>query len=331
MLKIPKRVLFVRFSAYGDILMCLPALVDFKRKFPHTEVHFLVAHTYADILAHPENLGIAKVHIYRRISGPLGWWEMVKTARHLRALGFDYIFDWQANPRSKLLLALVGAESVFTFDRRLRIHQLEKCYLTLKDFGVEQPKNLSPIRLTSDSEERWAKQALAEIPAFRQKIVLGIGGIWETKLWQTASFLEVVKTLSDTLDAYFVLIGDKRDSQRADELTRGLPSGVLNLVGQTSILQACGVIRLCDLVISNDTSTMHLGWVQGVPTIGIFGSTDPLRTSPLGEKSFAFASTLLPCHPCFSGKCLISEIEPLRCLKRISVSAVVEKSLELLS
>jgi len=329
--KNPERVLFVRFSAYGDILMCLPALVDFKQKFPQAEVHFLVTHKYADILAHYENLGITKLHIYRRIGGPLGWWEMFRTASCLRAAGFDYVFDWQANPRSKILLSMVGAKSVLTFNRQLRIHQLEKCYLTFKDFGIERPRYPSAMHITGKDDEAWASEALADITASAKKIALGIGGIWETKLWQTASYLELMKTLSDSINASFILIGDSRDKPRADELAHNFPGKVLNLVGRTSILQASAVIRLCDLVISNDTSAMHLGWAQGVPTIGIFGSTDPLRTSPLGEKSFAFASTLLPCHPCFSGKCLISEIEPIRCLKRISPAKVAQKCLEFLS
>lgn len=311
--------------------MCLPAVTQFKRSFPQAETHFLVAHTYADLLAYHRNYDIDYLHIYRRIAGPTGWWEIVKTAGLLRNLRFDFVFDWQANPRSRLLLSTVGAKKTLSFNRFMRMHQLEKCYLTLKEFGISPPKVHETVRLAGEAEERWAEQLLAKVPDKCKKIALGIGGIWKTKLYENQAFCHVMEIILRKIDARFVLIGDERDKFRAEELARFYPEHTINLVGKTTILQASAVIRNCDLTISNDTSAMHLSWIQGKPTIGIYGATDPQRTGPLGEKSFAFSGLLLPCHPCFSADCKIKEIEEMRCLRQISPRKVGEKAVALLT
>ncbi len=324
------RVLFVRFSAYGDICMCLPAIVHFRRVYSEAETHFLVAHKYADLLTNHKRYEIDYLHIYNRIGGFKGWLEMLNTANKLRPLKFDAIFNWQSNPRSKILLSAVGSKTILSFNRFMRIHQIEKIYLTLKQFGLKQPDKFEPIPLAGDSEIKWASGVLSHVPRGRIKIVIGIGGLWQTKLWQVSNFIETMRILSNSTDAHFVLIGDSRDLDRSDAISSAFQDRIINLTGRTTILQSAAIISLSDLTISNDTSTMHLSWVQGTPTIGIFGSTDPKRTGPLGEKAFVFASTLLPCHPCFQGYCKISEIENLKCLNSIKPEEVAERAVQLI-
>jgi ADP-heptose:LPS heptosyltransferase len=74
----------------------------------------------------------------------------------------------------------------------------------------------------------------------------------------------------------------------------------------------------CRALLTNDTGTMHLAAHLGVPTIALFGSTEPALTGPIGD-SHTVIRHHVECSPCFLRECPID----FRCMNRISVSEVV--------
>ncbi|MFH1075208.1 MAG: glycosyltransferase family 9 protein, partial [Candidatus Firestonebacteria bacterium] len=93
----------------------------------------------------------------------------------------------------------------------------------------------------------------------------------------------------------------------SDKITSGLAE---------DILTSAAMIKKCGLFISNDTGPMHLAAAIGVPTIGIFGSTNPVWTAPLG-KSVRIIYKKLLCSPCYDRICKKSGIR-YDCLRKIS-------------
>lgn len=324
----PAKVLFVRFSSYGDILMCLPALASFRKAFADSTIHVLTVTKYAGILAALKGTLFDRLITYDRRPGPTGIVETLGLAARLSAQRYDAVFDWQANPRSRILTALTGCRRRFSFNRWMRLHQLDKCYLTLRRLGISRPAALAPLKLASPAEDSWADDVLSMMPADSIPIALGTGGIWLTKLWPQVRFRRMMEIVREQVPAHFILIGDEQDRPSTAELAADFPDSATDLAGRTTVLQAATLAAKCALTISNDTSTMHLGWVQGIPTIGIFGATDPLRTGPLGEHSHVFSGIHLPCHPCFSARCLF---EKPRCLEMIGSEEVAAMALEMLS
>jgi len=322
-----KKVLVIRFSAYGDILMCLPALASLRRICPDTEIHFLAVTKYTDVLADLRGRLFDRLIAYKRTSGPTGIAEALSLGARLRGERYDAIFDWQANPRSRILSALIGARKRFSFNRRMRLHQLDKCYLTVRELGVSPPKQPQPLKFARAEEDAWAQALLSKLPEDAVPITLGIGGLWATKLWAVERFNRLMEHILREVQARFFLVGDERDRERAARLASDFPDRVTNLTGSTTILQAAALVSRSALTVSNDTSTMHLAWVQGVPTIGIFGATDPLRTGPMGLGSHIFSGLHLPCHPCFEGRCIFGEP---RCLEKTEPMEVASKALEIL-
>ncbi|OPX22017.1 MAG: hypothetical protein B1H03_05440 [Planctomycetales bacterium 4484_113] len=322
------KVLFVRFSAYGDILMCLPALASFRKAFPESEVDFLVVTKYADVLGALRGRLFHRLITYERRAGIPGLAETLGLAAYLSAQRYDAVFDWQANPRSRVLTAALGARRRFTFNRWMRIHQLEKCYLTLREAGISQPKEPAPAMLASTSEDSWAGEVISSVAGDSLPVALGMGGIWPTKVWPVQRFQKMMEIILEQVPVHFFLIGDAHDSERTAKLAADFPGQATDLAGKTTILQAAALVARCNLIVSNDTSTVHLAWVQGRPTIGIYGATDPLRTGPLGSHSSAFSGTRLPCHPCFSGRCLF---EKPRCLEMVEPEEVAAKALAVLT
>jgi heptosyltransferase-2 len=90
---------------------------------------------------------------------------------------------------------------------------------------------------------------------------------------------------------------------------------VTNRIGQTSLDELMDELSACDALITNDTGTMHLAAFLGVPTVAVFGSTEPGLTCPLGD----FHEILrhkVDCSPCFLRECPID----FRCMTRIEPS-----------
>ncbi len=119
-----------------------------------------------------------------------------------------------------------------------------------------------------------------------------------------------------------IVLGDKRDYDIAAEIQNGSPNNVVNLVGKTNLLEACRIIAGASVVVSNDSGLMHLAGYCGTPVIGIFGSTSPLWTRPLGTKA-KIASVKYECSPCLERTCKFKHYNCLNLVKPEQVSQMV--------
>lgn len=321
------KVLFVRFSAYGDIIMCLPALAHYISLRPQDEIHLAISPRFSDIVGHLP--GIARLHHYAPQRNLRGFSDYARCAMELAAERFDAVFDWQANPRSRVLVSTLMARQVYSFDRRMRRHQLDKCVNTLLAAGLEPLGNIVSLPLSGPSDEEWAQQTVSGLAPASAYIALGVGGFWETKLWDEENFVRLMDLMNVRGDFHFVILGgsDARELERSRRIHDARPEYCTNLCGHTSIGQAAALVRACDLTISHDTSVMHLAWAQGRPVIGIFGATDPVRTGPKGARSYAFAAHELACHPCFRGRCQLPRME---CLLQVTPKDVAQCAHEML-
>ena len=92
----------------------------------------------------------------------------------------------------------------------------------------------------------------------------------------------------------------------------------MNRIGQTTLDQLAAELSECALLLTNDTGTMHLATLIGVPVVAIFGSTEPYLTGPLGNAKHIIRHQV-ECSPCFLRECPID----FRCMKAVSVAEVV--------
>ena len=92
------------------------------------------------------------------------------------------------------------------------------------------------------------------------------------------------------------------------------------VAGDTTIRQAARLIRECAVFVSNDSGLMHVAAIQDVPTIGLFGPTNPAYHGPCREGNIALYRGV-ECAPCYSAECTL-DIDPLYCINSISVEEV---------
>jgi len=132
-------------------------------------------------------------------------------------------------------------------------------------------------------------------------------------------FAEAARILSERHGIRWLIFGTAKERILGEQIASELGANGTNLVGQTTLSQLMSEMSRCRALLTNDTGTMHLAAHLGVPTIALFGSTEPALTGPTGAGHTVIRHHV-ECSPCFLRECPID----FRCMNRISVPEVVE-------
>ncbi|RYD75402.1 MAG: glycosyltransferase family 9 protein [Verrucomicrobiaceae bacterium] len=115
-----------------------------------------------------------------------------------------------------------------------------------------------------------------------------------------------------------MIFGVEKDAPIADQILELAPGACESRVGKTSLAELIEELKGCDVLLTNDTGTMHLAGLLGVPTVAIFGSTEPALTGPLGQ-GHRVLRRHVECSPCFLRECPLD----FRCMRAVEVDDVV--------
>ena len=139
-------------------------------------------------------------------------------------------------------------------------------------------------------------------------------------------FADVTREIAARFPVQWILFGTAGDAAVGFEIAAALGEKCLNRIGQTTLEELIDELRDCDLLLTNDTGTMHLAALLRVPTISIFGSTEPLRTGPLGRGHRIFRHHV-ECSPCFLRECPLD----FRCMHAVTSAEVVAAIQQMIS
>jgi heptosyltransferase II len=139
------------------------------------------------------------------------------------------------------------------------------------------------------------------------------------KRWLQERFAEAAAKISAESSMQWILFGTESDSTIGDLIAASLGDHCINRIGQTTLDQLIEELRKCRLLLTNDTGTMHLASLLGIPVVAVFGSTEPRLTGPLWNDHIILRHHV-ECSPCFLRQCPID----FRCMKAISTQEVTE-------
>jgi lipopolysaccharide heptosyltransferase II len=342
------KILILKPSSLGDVIQALPVLRLLKLHFSGAEIFWWMDSALAPLLeGDPDLTGIVRFE-RRRWAAPRHWPEMLRSIRWMRAQNFDLVIDLQCLARSgafawlangKFLIGLdearEGARGFYDIAVRrasFHTHAVDWYLAVLPQLGVPVHKNYTwlPERpeIAAEVKRKWPG-AFAFNPqsAIRnpQLIVLQPGARWQTKCWPAGNFSELVRLIAENFPAArFAILGDGIDKPPGEIISRAAPERCLNLCGETSLPEMVEWLRLCDLMVTNDTGPMHVATALGKLVIAIFGPTEPRRTGPYGQLENVLQIDL-PCSPCFKEHCTYAK--PNECLHAVSPSIVFERVL----
>jgi lipopolysaccharide heptosyltransferase II len=166
---------------------------------------------------------------------------------------------------------------------------------------------------TVDAEEIAVETPVPE----RRRIGLCPGAEYgPAKRWLPERFAEVAKSVGGE----WVLFGTAKDETVGTQIAEALGQNCVNLIGKTTLEQLITELRRCRLLLTNDTGTMHLATLLGIPVVAVFGSTEPRLTGPLGSGNRVVRHQV-ECSPCFLRHCPLD----FRCMKAVTAEEVVEE------
>ena len=146
------------------------------------------------------------------------------------------------------------------------------------------------------------------------------------KRWLPERFAEAAAKITAQSSGQWILFGTKNDAARGEQIAAAIGDHCVNRIGQTTLDQLIAELRHCRLLLTNDTGTMHLAALLGVPVVAIFGSTEPRLTGPLGNGHIVLRHHV-ECSPCFLRECPID----FRCMNAVSADEVARAVLSMLA
>ena len=205
------------------------------------------------------------------------------------------------------------------------VHEVHRYLRVLRLLDIKgMPDTLEFWHTDVDRESIRNRLYAAGISSRDRLVAINLGTTWRTKQWDIANFDKVIQQIVRQLpNTTVVLTGSP--GERA--LTTGLPTSlpVINLVGETSILELGALLERCDVCLTCDSGPMHIAAAVGTPTVTLFGPTDPVRHKPYGTGHTVIEKSVA-CRPCYKRACY-REDAPHLCMTKIDTAEVM-KALE---
>lgn len=307
------RVLIIKTSSLGDVIHTLPALTDAAHAIPGIRFDWVVEEGFAEIPSwHPAVDQVIPVAI-RRWRKSL--WQTIKSGewkafkQRVRERKYDLVIDAQGLVKSAWLTRYVkapvagldrysareGWASRF-YDRRLSV--------ATGQHAVERVRQLFAMALAYDLPEGIGNYGLdlerLQLPPAAPYVVFLHGTTWATKHWPEAYWRELAERMGRRKLEVRLPWGNPAEKARAERIAQGLNNcqvlPKLNLAGVARVLAAA---KAC---VAVDTGLGHLAAALDVPTISLFGPTNPGLTGAYGRTQIHQASDW-PCAPCLQKKC----------------------------
>ncbi len=329
-----RRILIMRLSSLGDIVLTTPVLRLLREHCPAAHIEFLVKTEYQDLLrAHP------CVDQVVRFDGRQPLWV---TLRSLRQRRYDLVLDLHRTLRSRLLYRGLAAQRRCAYSKRtlrrtllvhlgwntLRAHTpVPELYTApLRRLGIAAPLPNTELHLDAQSQQR-IEDDLAHTDVGspgRPLLAVAPGARWPTKRWPVARFARVAQILAEQHDAAVVVVGDAHDVPLAQELRQRLQAPVVDRAGHLSLMETAALLQRCHLLLCNDSGLMHMATALRVPVVTVFGPTvQEFGFYPFQARSRVL-SVPLPCRPCSTKGLQRCPRGHHDCMQRVAVEQVVE-------
>ena len=206
-------------------------------------------------------------------------------------------------------------------------HQIHE-YLHLAAALGANPEPLAPQLFVSSEEIEVAKKKFGLEKISQPIFGLNPGAEYgPAKRWPVEKFIAAAKKIQEQTNCAWLIFGGKGDLETAGRIAAEIhpPSSILhpqNLAGKTSLRELMALLKLCRVLLTNDTGPMHVAAALGTPVVVPFGSTSPELTGPglPGDPRHKLLKSDAPCSPCFLRECPID----FRCMNGISVERVVQ-------
>ncbi len=326
------KILVIRFSSIGDIVLASPVFRCVKKQVPGAELHFLTKGSFKAVTS--ANPYIDKFFYFNN--------NLEEVIAQLKKEGYDHVVDLHNNLRSiKVRKAL---KRKFTVINKLNI---EKFLLTKLSINVMPGRHISlrsldavkPLGVIDDGKgldyfipdhERVDE---SDIPTSHHAgyIALVIGGSYYTKKLPVSKLSELCRLIHFPI----ILLGGPEDREEGEEIVKQDPVKIYNACGKFSLNESADLVQRSRLVISHDTGLQYIACAFGKQVIAIWGGTSPrLDVEPFYGTSYhqigpypVYENVFLDlkCQPCSRYGTRKCPLIHFNCMQKQDIPFIVEK------
>ena len=286
------KILVVRFSSIGDIVLTTPVVRMLKKQL-NAQVHYLTKSSYVSLLKN--NPYIDSVY---QIDNSIS-----EVIADLKKEKYDYVIDLHSNLRTQILKFRLGmpAKSFnklniekfmltnFKLDKMPKIHIVDRYLETVKHLGVKNDNQGLDFFLSAND-----KLDISIFP--KNYIIFVIGGQHATKILPNEKIISIIKKVNKPV----LLIGGPEDFGRGEQIIANT-NNTINTCGKYSILQSASLVQQATMVITHDTGMMHIAAAFNKKIYSVWGNTVPefgMYPYLESEQSKRIEVKGLNCRPC---------------------------------
>ena len=290
-----KKILIIRISSLGDVLLTTPVIRALKNKYPEKSFSFLVQDSFADSVQYNKNLD--RVFLYSKEDNGK------KIISDSKSQQFDFVIDLQNNIRSKQIVKELKLPSVKfvkpTIEKFLLVKFKINLFKEIRSIPEYYAKSISDdFDLDELGLEFYFNNGSKAINnAVSKRIGFCPGSQHFTKQYPAEYFIKLGKMLADN-GFEIVTLGGKSDREICSQISTAIPNAK-DKSNDNDLFELAKEMEKCETVICNDSGLMHLSTAVGTPTVAIFGSTvKEFGFAPYKSNSIVIENNLLNCRPC---------------------------------
>jgi len=322
------KLLIVRLSSIGDIVLTTPVLRCIKTQFPQYELHFLTKVQFAGIVT--PNPYVQKVHVWQNSAR--------QTATALASENYDHVIDLHHNLRTLLFKFALGVNAhsfnklniekwlmvCWKWNRLPAMHIVDRYLDTVSYLGVKND-GLGLDFFISPHDEVQIPEMFPQVGG-QPFIALAVGAAHATKRLPLKKLLTVCELIKQPV----ILLGGREDADTGREIARRFTGHVVNACGQLRLGQSASVIKQAAKVISPDTGLMHIAAAFNKPIMSVWGNTIPqfgmYPYLPANTQNpFALAEVKgLSCRPCSKIGYETCPRKHFRCMEMINENNIAD-------
>ena len=339
---VPEKILIIRLSSIGDIVLATPLVRVLRASFPSSHIDFVLRKEYAELIRYNKNLDSIV-----EFDAKTGFYGLRRLKNQLRAEHYDLVVDIHNSLRSRYLRILIGVKNIVVVNKRIfartMLVKFKKNYYreivsiadryieTVSKFGVRNDHAGLELHVPDEIKLKIYKR-MSALGIDRNKKIIGFcpSAKHATKCWPQERFTELGVRLSNESGTKILLFGGSADKERCCTIANAInertgKSSAVDLSGELSLLETAVAMETCALIVTNDSGLMHIASAMKKKVVAIFGSTvREFGFFPVGTESVIVERIGLYCRPCSHiGRSTCPEGH-FRCMKEIQVEDVAE-------
>jgi len=348
------KILIIRFSSIGDIVLTTPIVRCVKKQIPQAEIHFLCKSEYKNLVE--TNPYIQKIHLFDKkdmsekrtrhtelVSASPANGETTGQARNdvnvfgqLQPENFDYIIDLQNNLRSRKLCRKLKIPHAhfpklniqkwlfvnFKINRLPNIHVVDRYFAATKllPFSVKNDHQGLDFFINNSDYEKINTYAIPQ-----PFITIAMGSQHKTKQLPLPMLVEICKKIHH----HIVLLGGEKDVEAATCLCSQTGKNVTNLCGKLSLRESAACIGLSKTLLTGDTGLMHIAAALNKPIISVWGNTVPAfgmypYMPQCPDNYRIIENKTLKCRPCSKLGFEKCPKKHFKCMNEIGIEGIIK-------